>query len=158
MKVHIKSQRDFWAGVLFTLIGLGFAIGAALHYSYGTSSRPGPGYFPLLLGIGMVLLGVLIVLESLLKRTAEDGDPIGPIPWKPLGIVVGSIVLFGFLLPRVGLFIAMPLLVILGSMASDENKLPVALANAAVLTIGSWAVFVWGLGLLIPLWPNFIGG
>jgi hypothetical protein len=157
LKVHIKSQRDFWAGVLFASIGAGFAWGAAAYYPFGTSSRPGPGYFPLLLGAGMTLLGLLIVIESLVKRSAHDGDPIGKIAWKQLAIIVGSITLFGFLLPRVGLFIALPLLVILGSMASNEAKLPVTLANATILTLGSWAVFVLGLGLSIPLWPDFIG-
>jgi hypothetical protein len=92
-----------------------------------------------------------------LKKRAEHGEPIGDMAWRPLLVIVGCIALFGFLLPRVGLFITLPVLVVLSSFASDDARLPVTLLSAAVLTLGSWAVFVVGLGLTIPLWPDFTG-
>jgi hypothetical protein len=87
----------------------------------------------------------------------DGGDPIGAIAWKPLLIIVGAIVVFGFTLPRLGLAISLPLLVTLAAMAGDEFRWRDALINCAVLTVGSWAIFVWGLALVIPVWPPIFG-
>ena len=153
--MRIKSQQDFWAGLMFVVIGIGFAWGA-LNYSFGSSARPGPAYFPFGLGILLALLGAFTVFESLTIET-EGGDPIGDIAWKPLSIIVGSIALFGLLLPWLGMFVALPILVVTSALAGDEFHWGEALGNAAVLTIGSWAIFIYGLNLVIPLWPSFIG-
>lgn len=150
--MKIKSQKDFWSGVMFIAVGLAFAWGAT-NYSFGQSARPGPGYFPFGLGLLMAVLGAIVLFQSLTVET-EGGDPIGGFAWKPLLIIIGSVALFGFLLPRLGMVITLPILVVLASSASDEFKLKEALLNAALLTVGSWAIFIWGLGLTIPLWPT----
>jgi hypothetical protein len=150
--VKIKSQKDFWSGLMFVAVGLGFAWGAT-NYSFGVAARPGPGYFPFGLGLLMAVLGAVVLFNSLAVET-EDGEPIGAFAWKPLLIIVGSVVLFGLLLPRVGMFIALPVLVVMAASASDEFKLKEALLNAVILTVGSWAIFIYGLNLTIPLWPT----
>ncbi|WP_157267634.1 tripartite tricarboxylate transporter TctB family protein [Azohydromonas aeria] len=150
--MKIKSQKDFWSGLMFIAVGLGFAWGAT-EYSFGQAARPGPGYFPFGLGLLMALLGALVLLGALTKDTA-DGEPIGAFAWRPLGIIIGSIVLFGVLLPRLGMFIALPLLVVMSASASDEFKLKEALFNAVILTVGSYLIFIYGLNLTIPLWPT----
>lgn len=152
--MKIKSQKDFWSGLMFIVAGIGFAWGATA-YSFGSSARPGPGYFPFGLGILMAILGALILFKALTFEV-EGGDKIGDIAWKPMSIVVGSVVLFGFALPWLGMWIALPLLVITVALAGDEFHWGEAALNAAILTAGSWAVFIWGLNLTIPLWPSFI--
>jgi hypothetical protein len=153
--MKIKSQRDFWSGVMFITTGLGFAWGA-LSYSFGSSARPGPGYFPFGLGLLLAALGAFTLFESLTIET-EDGEPIGAWAWKPLAMILGAVALFGFLLPVLGMFIALPLLIIVSSLASDEFSWKATLINAVVLTVGSWLIFNKGLNLTIPLLPNFIG-
>lgn len=150
--MKIKSQQDFWSGLMFLVVGVGFAWGA-LGYSFGTSARPGPGYFPFGLGVLVAILGAFILFESLTIET-RGGEPVGAIAWKPLAIIVGSVVMFGALLPRLGMVITLPLLVVVASWAHDEFRLKEALVNAAVLTVGSWLVFIKGLSLTIPLWPT----
>jgi hypothetical protein len=153
--VRIKSQRDFWAGLLFVIAGLAFAWGAT-YYSIGQSSRPGPGYFPLGLGILLAILGAIVLFKAMTIE-ADGGDPVGRIAWRPLLIVLGSLALFAFLLPRVGMLVALPILVVTSALAGDEFHVGEALANAAILTIGSWLVFIKGLGLTIPVWPPLVG-
>jgi hypothetical protein len=153
--LKIKSQRDFWSGLMFIAAGLGFAWGA-LNYSFGSSARPGPAYFPFGLGIILALLGALTLFESLTIET-EDGEPVGAFAWKPLIIVVASVALFGLLLPRLGLFVALPVLVVTSALAGDEFRWKEALVNAAILTAGSWAIFIYGLNLTIPLLPSSTG-
>lgn len=151
--MKIKSQKDFWAGLMFIVVGLGFSFGA-LNYSFGNSARPGPAYFPFGLGILLAILGGVTLFEALTIET-EDGEPVGAFAWRPLLIIVGSIVLFGLLLPRMGMIIALPILVIVSALAGDEFHWGEAIFNAAILTAGSWLVFIYGLSLTIPMWPTF---
>ena len=154
--MKIKSQRDFWSGVMFIAVGLGFALGA-MGYSFGSSARPGPGYFPFGLGMLLAVLGAFVLFKSLSIESA-DGDPIGRIAWKPLLYIVATVAVFGWALPHLGMFIALPILVIVAARAGDEFHWGEAIANAAILTAGSWVIFIWGLNLTIPLKPSFIGG
>lgn len=151
--MKIKSQRDFWSGLLFLLVGLAFAWGST-DYSFGTSARPGPGYFPFGLGVLLALLGALVLFKAVTIES-PDGDPIGLIAWRPLLIIVGAIALFGLALPRLGMVLTLPVLVIVSSLAGDEFHWKDALISAVVLTIGSWVIFIWGLKLTIPVWPVF---
>ncbi|MBL0727501.1 tripartite tricarboxylate transporter TctB family protein [Piscinibacter sp. HJYY11] len=152
--MKIKSEKDFWSGIMFMVVGITFAVGAT-NYSMGTSARPGPGYFPLMLSIILAILGAIVLFKSLTIET-EGGDKIGHIAWRPLLVVVGSIALFAILLPRLGMFISIPILIVTVSFAGDEFKWKGVVIAAIVLTIFSWAVFVKGLGLTIPVAPSFM--
>ena len=152
--MKIKSQRDFWSGLMFLVVGVVFAIGAG-NYSLGSSARPGPGYFPLMLSVIMAILGAIVLFKSLTIES-PGGDPVGGIAWKPLLIIVVAIAVFGILLERLGLFITVPILIIISSLAGDEFRWRGVIASAIILTLGSWAVFILGLKLTIPLWPRFL--
>jgi hypothetical protein len=152
--VKIKSQKDFWSGLMFVATGLGFAWGAQF-YSFGTSARPGPGYFPLGLGLLLAALGALTLFEALTIET-DDGEPVGAFSWKPLGTILVAVILFGILLPRLGMALTIPVLVMISSLAGDEFHWREAIINSVVLAVGSWAIFILGLKLVIPLWPTFL--
>ncbi len=154
--LRIKSQRDFASGLIFVAAGITFAVGA-LYYPLGNSARPGAGFFPLLLSGLMTVLGAVVLIESI-KTGAEGGDPIGSIAWRPLGVIVTAIAVFGFALPRLGLFVTVPLLIVISSLAGGEFGWKGVIVNAVVLTIGSWLIFIRGLHLTIPLTPVFLGG
>ena len=152
--MKIKSEKDFWSGLLFLVVGTGFAWGAT-GYSFGSSARPGPAYFPFGLGLLLALLGAFILFKALVIEVV-GGDRIGGIAWRPLVTVVGAVALFGALLPWLGLFVALPVLVFTTALAGDEFHWAEAAASAAALTAASWVIFVWGLGLTMPLLPTFM--
>ena len=152
--MKIKSQRDFWSGLMFIAVGIAFAWGATT-YSFGSSARPGPGYFPFGLGVLLAVLGGVVLFKALTIEV-EGGDPIGSVAWKPLLYIVGTITVFGWTLPHLGMFVALPILVVIAARAGDEFHWGEALANAALLTVGSWVIFIYGLNLTIPLWPSFL--
>jgi hypothetical protein len=153
--MKIKSQKDFWSGLMFVVIGLAFA-GGATSYSLGRSANPGPGYFPLGLGLLLAVLGALVLFKSLTLET-DNGEPVGHLAWRPLLWILGGVVVFGLALVPLGLLVALPLLVLIASHASDEFTWRAALLNAAVLTLMCWGVFIVGLKLTIPLWPSVLG-
>ena len=152
--MKIKSQKDFWSGLMFLAVGIGFAWGATV-YSFGNSARPGPGYFPFGLGILLAMLGGLVLFKALTFEV-EGGDVIGPWPLKQMALVLGAVVVFGVAIPRLGMVIALPLLIFIGSLASGEFSWKEVLINCVALTVFSWLVFIKGLGLTIPLWPTFL--
>lgn len=160
----IKSQKDFFSGLMFAIIGGGFAWGAT-NYSIGTGARMGPGYFPLMLGILLAILGVFTVLYSLVEHT-EDGDKVGKFVWRPIVYVLGANVAFGILLaglpslgvPAMGLIVAIFALVIIASKAGDVFDLKEVLILATVLSVGSYLAFIMLLKLQMPVWPTFITG
>ena len=73
--MKLKSQKDFYSGLMFMAVGGAFASGATT-YNVGTGARMGPGYFPLLLGVVLALIGLLITFKALTVET-QDGDKIG---------------------------------------------------------------------------------
>lgn len=150
--MKVKSERQFWSGVMFTVVGAAFTW-AATDYSMGSPTRPGPGYFPLILGVLLTALGLWTTISGLVTKS-DDGDKIGRTVWRPLLVIVSSITVFGFLLPRLGMAIAAPLLVVMSSFAGTEFRWREVLASAVVLTVFCWLVFVVGLKLIIPMWPT----
>jgi hypothetical protein len=152
--LKIKSEKDFWSGIMFLVVGIVFAVGAT-NYSMGTGARPGPGYFPLILSVILAIIGAVVLFKALTIET-EGGDPIGDIAWRPLLVIVASITVFGALLPRLGMVITIPVLIVMVSFAGDEFKWRGVVIASVVLTVFSWLIFVAGLNLTIPLWPSFL--
>jgi putative tricarboxylic transport membrane protein len=114
----------------------------------------GPAYFPMLLGYLLTLIGIISVVRSFISH----GTPIGEIAFKGLLVIIGSVLLFGFLVRRTGLLIALPLLVIISAWASDHFRWPPTLILAAGLTLFCVFVFLRGLGVPLPIWGSWFGG
>ncbi len=160
----IKSQKDFFSGLMFTLVGGGFALGS-MSYTVGNGARMGPGYFPLLLGIVLAVLGGFIMFYSLMEHS-EDGGKIGQFAWRPVVFILGANIAFGILLgglpsiglPAMGLIIAIFALVVIASKAGDSFVLKEVLLLATILSAGSYLAFIVLLKLQMPVWPTFITG
>lgn len=151
--LHIKNAQDFSAGLIFALCGAAFTWGAT-SYSVGTAARMGPGYFPLMLGGVLTLLGVILLIRSLLAASA--GGRVGRIAVKPVVLVFAAIGAFALLLRTAGLVAAIFAIVLVSSRASHETRFKEALISAVVLCLAGVALFVYALDLLIPLWPVFL--
>ena len=162
--MKIKSQKDFFSGVVYCAVGGAFAIGAT-NYTLGEGARMGPGYFPLMLGILLAIIGAAVIFSSLVVQT-EDGQPVGKIAWKPLCFIIGANLAFGLLLgglprfgiPAMGLIAAIYALTFIASMAGDKFRAKEVAILATVLAVFSYVAFVWLLKLQFPVWPSFITG
>lgn len=162
--MKIKSQKDFFSGVMFAVVGVGFAWGATT-YNVGTGARMGPGYFPLMLGILMAVIGLAVMFTGITVET-EDGEKIGKWAWKQVAFIIGANLAFGVLLgglpsiglPAMGMIIAIYALVLISSLAGSEFDLRKVLVLATVLAVGSYIAFIWALKLQIQVWPTFITG
>ncbi len=160
--MNIKSQKDFFSGLMFMGVGVAFAWGAST-YTIGSGARMGPGYFPLALGALLAVLGGIITFKALVVETV-DGEKIGKIAWKPLFFIILANLVFGSMiggLPSVGL---QPLglvcgiyaLTFIASLAGDEFKFKEVIVLATVLAVFSYLAFIVLLKLQFPVWPTFL--
>ncbi len=160
----IKSEKDFYSGLLFVAVGVAFAWGATT-YKVGDAARMGPGYFPLLLGILLAVLGVVVTFNALVVET-EDGDKVGKFAWRPLFFIILSNLMFGVLLgglPSIGLpymvmIAAIIVLTFIAALAGEEFKFKEVLILSLILAASCYVTFIVMLKLQFPAWPAFIAG
>jgi len=146
MQFEFRNNKDFWAGVM--LIGTGaVSMIVARNYSFGTSLRMGPGYFPSVLGGLLVLFGLYLVVVGLRRNEKMEGN------WSLRALVVLplSLVLFGLLMEYAGFVPALLALIFGSAAAGSEFKLGEVLLLSIGLTIACVALFIWGLQLPYPL-------
>jgi putative tricarboxylic transport membrane protein len=151
--VSIRNPRDFWAGAIYLALAV-VVIWVGRDYHQGTSERMGPGYFPTVLGVILGLIGAAAIGRSFIR----PGEAIGSFAWRPLVLILGATVLFGILLPRAGVVVALAVLIAVGALASRYSRLDVKLVAAAAGLIGFCVlVFVKGLGVPMPILGTWFG-
>ena len=108
--VTVRNPKDFWSGLLFIAVGA-TAIVLGSKYNIGSAARMGPGYFPRVLGILLIVLGSILALRAF----KLNGSPISRWKWRPTLIVLGSVVLFGVMVNAAGMVLSTIVLIALSS-------------------------------------------
>src|SRR5262249_33939274 len=137
------------AGLMFAAFGPIFALGAG-QYSIGTLDEMGPGFLPLCVGMLLALIGVLLIAKSLIG----GGDTVAEFSTPPLLLVTSSICVFALIFPYSGLVTAIFVLTVIAARASPEFRLSEALCLGVLLAALSAGVFVYALGIPLPVWPT----
>ena len=142
MRAGILTSKDFWGGLMLIALGLA-AIFIARGYPFGTVLRMGPGYFPIMLGIILVLFGLFVLAQGLRSPEPIEGG------WSLRALIVLPVAfaLFGFLMDRAGFVPALAVLIVASAAASSSFRFLEVALMTAVLTTACVAVFIWGLGL-----------
>jgi hypothetical protein len=201
--MKIKSQKDFWSGLMFIGSGLFFAFWAMAFYQMGTAVRMGPAYFPTVLGFLLAVLGALVLLESVTLE--PEGDQAVHTPFniidlvivvaiytilivlsqkfglasewpilsgtiivsvltvlyradaKPIVLVTAATIAYGYLMKPLGLVIATAALVFISALGGHEFKWKEVTILFIILVLFSVLVFVKGLTLPFPIWPEYFG-
>jgi uncharacterized membrane protein len=150
MKLELRTNKDFWAGMMFFGTGAGAMI-VARHYPFGATLNMGPGYFPMVLGGILIVFGAFIMLRGLRTKEKIQGA------WSPRTLVMLplSVVVFGILMSLAGFIPALTALVFLSAASSREFKFKEVLLLTLFLGVLSAAMFIWGLGLPYPLIKKF---
>ena len=146
--MRIRLSTDLLTGVLFLALGL-FAMIYGSRYSLGTAARMGPGYYPLLASSGLVLLGLVLVGRSFVTAAGE----VGAVNLRPLALVLAGTFAFGLLIDRAGL-IAAGLTLVFAARLADRGFRPLEVTVLAVCLVAfTLAIFRYGLGMPLRLWP-----
>ena len=148
--MKIKSPKDFWAGVMFFGVGLFFMLWSISFYQMGSAVRMGPAYFPAVLGGLLAVLGAIVLAGSL----TTEGPPVPPFSFRPLILLSVGVVLYGYLMKPLGLVGATAALVYVSAAGGHEFNWKEVTVLYIILILFSWLVFVKGLTLPFPVWPE----
>lgn len=144
---RVKDQKDFWSGILFIVFGCtGLWLGRT--FAIGTLSKMGPGFFPALISIALIGIGVLLGARSLVV----PGDPVERIAFWPQLLILAGIIAFGLLIERVGLAVAVLAVAAISGIAAQGLRWYELAALALAMSAFAVVLFVTLLGQPIPVW------
>lgn len=146
MKLTIRNQEDFWAGLMFIGFGV-LAIVVARDYPMGAAMRMGPGYFPTWLGGLLVVLGASVSALSFRMEASR----ITPFAWKPMIMLSLSFLAFGLSIDDVGFVPALVGVVILSAAAGQRFRVLEVLILTVVMVLLALGIFVYGIELPLKL-------
>lgn len=146
-----KDLQDLIGGLAMLAIGSFAAIYAYQNLEIGELARMGPGFFPIVLGSALAVLGLLIALPAFFRPGA---GPLG-IDFKALFFVTVALLLFAFLLRPIGLFLTSMVMVLVSTLPLSLSSVNVKtrLLTALGVAVVTWVVFILGLGMNLPTWP-----
>lgn len=148
-------RKDVLAGLLFVAVAL-IGLYVSRDYPIGTAVRMGTGYVPRLLCWLLLGLGAWVLVQGFFETQSERAaSPSATAAWRPLVFVTASLVIFGLSIERLGLVLSILLLTIVGAAGARGLRPFETVAAAAVLILLSWGIFIVGLGLAIPVWPDW---
>ena len=149
MKVDLRSNKDFLAGLMFIGIGA-MAMFISRDYPMGSALRMGPGYFPMVLGGIMVGFGIIVMIQGLKSQEKVQGN------WslRALFILPFATVVFGFMMEEAGFIPALVVLIFISAAAGDQFKWIEVLVMAIALTAACVGLFIYALGLPYPLFKG----
>jgi hypothetical protein len=149
--LHILARKNVLAGLMFIAIAA-LGLWVSRDYPIGTALRMGTGYVPRLLCWILMGLGAAILVQGLREKDA----PPERTSWRqlmPIVVVTTSLVAFALAIEQLGLVLSILLLVGIGAIAARDIKIWELLLAAVVLIALSYAIFILGLGLTMPVWP-----
>ena len=149
---HALGRADVLSGLLFIAIAV-FGLWVSRNYPVGTALRMGTGYMPRLLCWLLLGLGALVLAQGL----RQPSSPLRPSTQglRAMLSVTLALIAFALSIERLGLVLAIVLLTVIGALATRSLR-PLETAIAALVLIAlSWGIFIEGLGLTIPIWPEW---
>jgi putative tricarboxylic transport membrane protein len=138
-----------------------FSLRLPLEDTRRTVGLPGPGFFPLLLGVLLALLGVLLLVKSWIERRKAVGHEKGPSGegaglagfWankKPFSVLAGLII-YSAILERLGFLLSTFLFLILLLRSVARQKWTLSIITALSISLLSYLIFeVWLKAQLPP--------
>lgn len=149
MLARVTGLKDLLAGLIFVVVGIGTFV-LARDYEIGSATEMGPGYFPAAVGLVLTAIGAAAIVRGVTRKTP---DPITPHRLEPLVLIFVGILAFSFLLESVGLVLASAALIGIACFRRIRERPLEVLAIYAGLTAFSAIVFVYLLGMQLPLFP-----
>jgi hypothetical protein len=147
--------RDVCAGLFVMFVGT-FAAWEASSYPFGTLQSIGSGFFPVMLGLLAIPIGVAILWEAATRPTAgperskafADSESPG---LRPVAAIVAALLAFSFLIDKAGLAPAILATVVVAAFAERHVRVVGVLLLAASLVAICVGIFVFGLKMPIRI-------
>jgi nitrogen fixation-related uncharacterized protein len=144
-----RYSKDYYGGALMIVIGL-CAIRGGVTYHIGTLAKMDSGFFPVSLGILLVLIGIAIAAGAR-TAVAPSGKKQLPAEWRGWLCILSGILAFVVLGQYGGLLPATFAITFISALGDRQNTLKTALLLAVAMCAISVAVFWWALAVQFPL-------
>jgi len=152
----MRRQKYYSAGFI-CLLGAATAL-ASLKYGLGTLARMGPGYFPLMLGAVLVVIGLIIAVTPEAAETTHTGEAethsvktLIARHLRPWSAVVGGMIAFVLLGHHGGLIPATFALIFIAALGDRSNSVQACFWLAIGVVAFAVVAFHYGLRLQFPL-------
>jgi hypothetical protein len=153
MPSFVRNPKDFLTGLIFIAFGVSFLL-IAQGYSLGSARRMGPAYFPTILSVVLILIGAAAGIRSFIGQ----GSAIGKVALRGMLLIAAGTVVFGLLVRDAGIIPALITLFLVSAYGSVHFSWRMSLLLGVGLAVFCAAVFVYGLGLPIPVLGPLLGG
>jgi hypothetical protein len=142
------ARGDAWSAAALALLAI-FALTQALRLEVGSLARPGPGFFPLVLGAALAVVAGALLVRS---RRADDAPPIPreATARGRLAATVGALAAYVVLFERLGFVLATVGMLAFLFAALGRYRWPVAVGTALVVTLAAWVLFDTWLHVRLP--------
>ena len=144
-----RPGKDFFAGLLYIAFGSA-AVAIGRGYALGTAARMGPGYFPVLVGAVLVIVGLVVAARGVLAKS----ERLQRLMIAPLALVLAAVLLFAVTIEKLGLVVAVLAVVVVGYLANARWRPLELVLLAGLLTAASVLIFYYGLKLPFKVWPG----
>ena len=151
------KNADQWSGLFLSILAASM-IWASVCLPYGSIHNPGPGFFPLWLGV--ILCGMSIGLfvqttwrkekEKTLREILEED-----VRWGKVLLVIVALILYGFLMDFIGFLIVTFLLMAVLLRFIEPQPWKAVIGWALVGSVGSYLIFEVWMKLRLP--KGFLG-
>lgn len=146
---RVGAPTDLLAGLFFVALAI-LGLWLLRDVRLGTAMRMGPGFMPTAVCYSLLVFGVVMAGRSVFVA----GPPLGRWHLRPLGVVLGALLVFALGIQSLGLFVTILLVVAVAALATPESRWGEVVISSVALAAFSTALFVWALGLPISAWPQ----
>jgi putative tricarboxylic transport membrane protein len=146
-------------GAFFALMGGYFLLASLVQLNVGTAAEMGAGYFPMLVGGLVALLGLITFGQALSRQLSVRSDAAveaARFPWRAIVSVSAALVLFAILIRPAGLIVTIVIACAVAALASSRPKPARVAAMVGSITLFSWLIFSLGMELRIPAFGSML--
>ncbi len=148
--------KDHYGALLIVALGISVLV-ASVSYRIGSLTQMGSGFFPMVLGVLLLLTGIAIGLTATPANSGEASaasdktKPHGGFEWRSWSCILGGLAAFIVFAVYGGMLLASFSSVFIAAMGDRQNTVRHAVVIGVIMTAIYVVVFHYGLRLPPPL-------
>lgn len=151
------NKDDLFVGIVSILIGIGIIVQAQYLKVKFASDPAGPKAVPVIIAIGIIVIGIIHIGGGLFARKMIGEDPAHQTAtlwlkqYRPVILVILSSLIYAGLMELVGYLILTPLFIGSIMWVLDEKDIKRVSKVSILMTVILFVVFRWGLQVSFPM-------
>lgn len=147
------GTRDKISSLVWLLAGLFITIKSIFSLELGTVRDPGPGFFPLILGIALSFLSLAILIGAILAKPEENRSLRklwAGLSWPKMFYTIGVLLIYPIILDMVGFLLTTLFILTLLCIGIEPKRWKLGIALSILASVCSYVLFDWILQVQLP--------